>query len=329
MSARERPPVRPSANGSGPDPADGSKGDATVADSTQVDTPDTEAAGAVDVPVLDHNGSAAAGEEREIVATTDDRENGGSPDGQPVADHPDGQAEVDEPGADEPGADEPGAEQAEDQADTRQAEHQVDAGQPDDDASVAEAERDPSTDDTTVPDVEAPAEPSESAAESEVETVVELLASDDAEPAADAEPAPASVATVESAETVEQPEDKTPDPIEVANRFAAEAPEPASLFVRPDKAPASSAVVPEQVPMEMPVLAPVDEATMPEMASMVPEPDLHLRPAFQQHQYDTVSAFRRDRSVGAGVPIPSSWPDAQPAADPGAAPPREGGAHTL
>ncbi|HKE51400.1 MAG TPA: hypothetical protein VKE25_07810, partial [Actinomycetes bacterium] len=239
MSARERRPVRPSANGSGPDPADGSKGDATVADSTQVDTPDMEAAGAVDVPVLDHNGSAAAGEDREIVATTDDRENGDSPDGQPDADQPDGQAEVDEPGgtadvdqvaADEPGADEPGADQAADQPDTRQAEHQVDAGQPDDDASVAEAERDPSTDDTTVPDVEAPAEP-------------------------------VPVATVESAETVDQTEDKTPDPIEIANRFAAEVPEPASVFVRPDKAPASSPVVPEQVPMEMPVLAPVDEAT--------------------------------------------------------------------
>jgi len=50
----------------------------------------------------------------------------------------------------------------------------------------------------------------------------------------------------------------------------------------------------------------------------VPEPDLHLRPAFQQHQYDTVSAFRRDRTVGgATVPIPAGWPDSTAVAEPG------------
>ncbi|MGH8835670.1 MAG: DUF3566 domain-containing protein [Actinomycetes bacterium] len=255
MSAGGPPPVRASANGSGPDPADGSKGDATVADRTQVDSPDPEAAGAMDVAAPSHDEPAGASGNGEVVATADD---------------------------------------------------QVDLERPDETAGIAQ------------PDGRADGEGSDDSTEADqVDDAVEAAASDDEEPAANAGPESVSVAAAAADdETVEQTGDRAPDPIEVASRFAESVPEPASLFVRPDKARPSSAVVPEQVAVELPTLAPVDEVTMPEMASMVPEPDLHLRPAFQQHQYGTVSAFRAEDTAGATVPISPGWPGTAPIAEP-------------
>lgn len=273
-SAGGPPPVRASANGSGPDPADGSKGDATVADRTQVDTPDPEAAGAVDV-APSHDVPAKASDNGEVVATADDQAGLEHRDEVAGVEQPDGRAD----------------EVSDDTAEADQV----------DDISESEAARDP---------VVAEAE----AAETEADAV-EPMPSDDGE-AADDESEPVSAAVAEAGESKKQAGERSPDPIEVANRFAESAPEPASLFVRPDKARASSAVVPEQVAAELPTLAPVDEVTMPGMAAMVPEPDLHLRPAFQQHQYDTVSAFRREGTVGATEPISPSWPGTQPVTEP-------------
>jgi hypothetical protein len=246
MSAGGRPPVRASANGSGPDPVDGSKGDATVADSTQVDSPDAEAAGVVDVAPTD--GELVGASDNGAAATADDR------------------------------TDDAGVEQPDDATEAEQPDDATEADRADADDEHADA--------------------------------------DDAQAAANADPESVSAATQAHEPEHEWAGDSSPDPIDVANRFAESAPEPASLFVRPGKAPALSAVVPEQLSAELPTLASVDEVTMPEMASMVPEPDLHLRPAFQQHQYDTVSAYRRERSGGEAVPISPNWPQTQPIAEP-------------
>ena len=262
MSAGGRPPVRASANGSGPDPVDGSKGDATVADSTQVDSPDAEAAGVVDVAPTD--GELVGASDNGAAATADDR------------------------------ADDAGVEQPDDAVDVEQPDDATEAEQPDD---ATEADRADADDEHADADDE-------------------HADADDEQAAAKSDPESVSAATQAHEPEQERAGDNSPDPIDVANRFAESAPEPASLFVRPGKAPALSAVVPEQVSAELPTLASVDEVTMPEMASMVPEPDLHLRPAFQQHQYDTVSAFRRERPGGEAVPISPSWPQTQPIAEP-------------
>src|SRR5262245_63611193 len=86
MSGGGPPPVRASTNGSGPDPADGSKGDATVVENTKVDSPDAEAAGPVDA-VPSSDGSAGAGRGNEIAAPADDQ----SFDDQTADDQPDGE----------------------------------------------------------------------------------------------------------------------------------------------------------------------------------------------------------------------------------------------
>jgi Transmembrane domain of unknown function (DUF3566) len=255
MSAGGRPPVRASVNGSGPDPVDGSKGDATVADSTQVHSPDAEAAGVADVAPID--GELVDASDNGAAATADDR------------------------------TDDAGVEQPDDAVDVEQSDDAVDIEQSDD---ATEADRAGADDDQAD--------------------------ADDEHAAANADPGSVSATTQAYEPEHERAGDSSPDPIDVANRFAESAPEPASLFVRPGKEPASSAVVPEQLSAELPTLASVDEVTMPEMASMVPEPDLHLRPAFQQHQYDTVSAFRRERPGGEAVPISPSWPQTQPIAEP-------------
>ncbi|MCI0686083.1 MAG: DUF3566 domain-containing protein [Sporichthyaceae bacterium] len=200
----------------------------------------------------------------------------------------------------------------------------ADADQADERAAEgADIDAEPETAEAEPADPDPATEPVEGSTDDQV---VEATAADADAAAADDEVETEAGAEATPAEVSH--EARSSDPIEVASQFA---------NATPSSPAATAGLVPEQGsdqrtsfwakpphddPNEIPALAPVDEFTMPEMAAVVPEPDLHLRPAFQpasDSQYGTVSAFRRDRAIGAGAPVPVAVPT--PPQTPPSAPP--------